>query len=281
MGKWNNLMVRDMELKGLAKRTVYSYRMEMKKLVKFYMIEPDKLSLNQVLDYLHHLYSVKRVSNSTMKCVASSVKFFYRYCVERTWDFNKIPYPKSEKKLPEYFNRSEIKKILANTGSTDELILYMTLYSTGMRIGEARRLMFEDLDTERMVFHIKLGKGGKDRFVPVTEDLCEELRKYFKWLNFGRGDLIFRGSRPDGSLCAKAAGRRFNICLERAGINKRAKFHSFRHSFATHLFEDGTSLLLLQRLLGHADIRTTMIYTHLANNFLDGFKSPLDRLNEI
>ena len=280
MGHWNDLMVRDMELRGLAKKTVYSYRMEMKKLVGFYKIEPNKLSLEQVLDYLYHLYSVKKVSTSTMKCVASSLKFFYKHCVERNWDFNKIPYPKSKKIFPEFFNRKEITKILNNTASIDEKLLYMTLYSTGIRIGEARKLKYEDIDRERMVFHIKLAKGGKDRLVPLTEDLRLQLRRYYSLTNCKLNDFIFKGSRLDGSLCPKAAARRFHTCLNKVSIKKRAKFHSFRHSFATHLFENGTSLLVLQRLLGHSSIRSTLIYTHLANNFLDNVISPLDTLNE-
>jgi len=281
MGHWNDLMVRDMELRGLSKRTIYSYRLEMKKLVGFYKIEPNKLSLEQVLDYLYHLYSVKKVSNSTMKCVASSLKFFYKHCVERNWDFEKIPYPKSQKVFPDFFNRKEITKILSNTARIDEKLLYMTLYSTGIRIGEARKLKYEDIDKERMVFHIKLAKGGKDRLVPLSDGLRLELRKYYSLTNCKLSDFIFKGNKLNEPLCPKAAARRFHKCLKKSGIKKRAKFHSFRHSFATHLFEDGTSLLVLQRVLGHASIKSTLIYTHLTNNFLDSIISPLERLYEI
>jgi site-specific recombinase XerD len=182
--------------------------------------------------------------------------------------------------LPVILSQEEIQKMLDAATSLLHRTLLMTLYSTGMRRAEITRLKVSDIDSKRMMIHIREGKGGKDREVPLSVKLLEMLREYWRWKK--PQEYLFPGEAKQGSngdhLTSKAVYHACKGAARRAGIQKRVGPHTLRHSFATHLLEYGTDLRTIQLLLGHADIKHTTIYLHLSQRHLHACRNPLDEL---
>ena len=159
-------------------------------------------------------------------------------------------------------------------------VIVMTLYSTGMRRGELCRLKVADVDSDRKVIHIRIGKGSKDRDVPLSATLLETLREYWRWMK--PKTWLFpgyvRGWRSDVPMTEKTVWNACKDAVQRAGITKRVSPHTLRHSYATHLLEAGADLRTIQYLLGHAEIKHTIVYLHLSQKHLHAVANPLDDL---
>jgi site-specific recombinase XerD len=173
----------------------------------------------------------------------------------------------------------EVARLIEAAGTLHARVILMALYSTGMRRSELVRLRVEDIDSERMVIHIHKGKGGKDRDVPLCPRLLETLREYWRWKK--PKTWLFPGQpRAEGKhLTAKMVWHVCNDAAQHAGIKKRVSPHMLRHSFATHLLEDGADLATIQVLLGHADLEATSIYLHLSRRHLEKTVNPLEQLS--
>ena len=275
MGKWYDLMVQDMELKGLSESTIYNYTLEVRKLIKHYKKDPSQIELNDVILYQHFLIK-SHVSQCMFKMSVASMRWFFRNTCVKDWDIEKLYYQKEPKRLPVVFSKKEVQRILAHTTMLKHKVIILVAYSCGLRLSEILNLKIADIDSDRMLIHVHLGKGLKDRYTPLSPILLEHLREYYVQDRHKIKDYLFPGknSRMERSGVRKSLKR----CLKRAGITKVGTFHTLRHSFATHLLEDGINLLVIQKLLGHSNIKTTMIYLHVATNYIVSSHSPLDTL---
>jgi site-specific recombinase XerD len=202
----------------------------------------------------------------------------------RDWKVEeRIPYPKIGRKLPCVLSPEEVAAVLDAVGNLTNgsrhkhRAILTTMYAAGLRIGEALNLCTSDIDSARMVIRVRQGKGGKDRYVMLSPTLLETLRDYWR-RERPRGQLLFPGKDPDTPLCANTIWNVLHRASRIAGIHKPVSPHTLRHSFATHLLESGTNLPIIQRLLGHRSLRTTALYIHVAANYLEGTRSPLDAL---
>jgi len=208
------------------------------------------------------------------------MRFFFRRVLKRRFPPDSIPYPKySHHRTPRVLSPDEVARLIEAAGNLQARAILMALYSTGMRRSELACLRVEDIDSERMLIHIRKGKGGKDRDVPMCPKLLETLREYWRWKKprtwlfpgEPRGNSEHLTDKSVWYACAEAA--------RHAGLKKRVSPHMLRHSFATHLLEDGADLPTIQVLLGHADLEATSIYLHLSRRHLDKTVNPLEHLS--
>jgi integrase/recombinase XerD len=210
--------------------------------------------------------------------VYSALKFFYEKTLGRTWNMTEIPRLKRTKKLPVVLSRNEIKQLLVVTSNIKFKAMFMTAYAGGLRVSEIAHLKISDIDSENMQILIRQGKGNLDRFTLLSMTLLEILRRYYR--QYRPQEWLFPGKLPGQPIRTRAIQDAFLKMKNRAGINKKATIHSLRHSFATHLLENGTDIVRIQRLMGHANISTTLLYLQLAKVKILQVKSPLDSLQE-
>ncbi len=236
-------------------------------------IEPPDLS--QVNDYLAHLSENLDLSRSTMNVAISAIKFYYKNLFDVDIP-HRISRPKKEKKLPDILNRKEVKRLLSALKNIKSRAILVLTYSSGLRVSEVVLLRVSDLDFTRDSITIKGAKGRKDRVTLFFDRAQRTLRTYLKaeqpdyWL--------FPGQKEDKHLTARSAQLHFKHALEKTNIQKEVSIHSLRHSFATHLLENGTDIRYIQKLLGHKSTKTTEIYTHVTNTALQRIKSPFDEM---
>lgn len=188
-------------------------------------------------------------------------------------EMGELQRPKKPRRLPEVLSRDEVKRLLEVTANIKHRTLLTLIYSAGLRIGEALALRPADIDSTRMLIHIKAAKGKKDRYTLLSTKFLEELRVYYK--AYRPGVYLFEGL-SGGAYSAVSARQVFQRSVVKAGIDKKVRLHTLRHSFATHLLENGTDIRYIQSLLGHNDPKTTMIYTHVSTRHISNLKNPFD-----
>jgi site-specific recombinase XerD len=270
-------MFDDMQLRNFASNTIDAYVDQVAKFARYFSRSPEQLGPEEIRRYQVHLVQEKKVAWSTFNQAVCALRFLYRVTLAKDWPITHIPYAKRPKRLPIVLSADEVQRLLACVQFLKARLALTTAYAAGLRISEATHLKVADLDSSRMMIRVQQGKGAKDRYVPLSRRLLEELRAYWR---LGRpADWLFPGYRDrrqpihSGSVqrvCQRAA--------KAAGINKHVTPHTLRHSFATHLLEAGVDLPAIQRLMGHKDVRTTMIYLHVRQERLRAITSPLDWL---
>ncbi|MBV6493187.1 MAG: Tyrosine recombinase XerD [Turneriella sp.] len=268
--------------RGLSENSIFSYVSDVQKLEKFLSKERKQLQGTSQKDIANFLReeTKKKLSSRTRARVVASLRQFYGYLENRkfieTNPMQLIEAPKIEKALPDFLTQDEVAKLF-EVFSEDNLLelrdktMFEFLYSAGLRISEACMLMLQDVDRENQVLTIK-GKGGRERLVPYGEVAGSLLNQYLdraraEILNQYESEFVFI-SKKGGALSRKSAWRLLKRYMKRAGIGRNITPHTLRHSFATHLLQNNADLRAVQELLGHMDIATTQIYTHLANNEL-------------
>jgi len=249
----------------------------MAKLVRYWRRRPDELGPGEIKRYQYHLIHERELSYSTLNVAVSAFRFFYKHVAPVPWDVERLPYCKKPKRLPVILSREEVVRLLKATSGLVWRMIFALLYGSGLRLSECLHLRIADIDSGRMVLAVRGGKGAKDRYVPLSESLLRLLREY--WQAARPRGVLFPGSVPGKPLDPRTVQRRFQNAVRRADIRKRVTPHSLRHAFATHLLEDGVHVRALQRILGHASLRTTTIYLHCTDEYMRGVKSPLDRLS--
>jgi len=279
MGKLHDQMKMDLELRNLSPRTQSCYLAWVRSFALHFHRSPDELGDQEIREYLHHLIQEKKASQSGISQAYSALKFFYETTLKRDWNGFKIPRVKMGKRLPVVLSREEIQAIFSATGNLKHRALLMTIYSAGLRVSEVVHLKVSDLDSHRMVIRVQQGKGQKDRYTLLARRTLEVLRDY--WREYRPSGWLFPGKPATEPLSVSAVQRVFEKVLHQAGIKKAASVHTLRHSFATHLLEDGTDLYHIQRLLGHTTPKTTTIYLHLSRKDLRSVTSPLDLVEGI
>ena len=276
MGRLHDRMDRELRIRGYAANTRKCYIEKMKCFVRFFMRPPDELTAEDVNQYQLFLTTERQVSWSTFNVHVCAIRFFYREVLRVDWNVEHIPYHRSGRKLPVVLSCEEVWALFDVTSNLKHRALLMTLYSGGLRIGEVVHLKLADIDSGRMMIRVEQGKGRKDRYVMLSQKLLLTLRRY--WREYQPALWLFPGADPSRPLTRGSVDRLFARAKERAGIQKRVSPHSLRHAFATHLLERGVNILVIQRLLGHRSLRSTEIYTHVAENYVSDTKSPLDDL---
>jgi integrase/recombinase XerD len=253
-------MIDDLRLRNRSPRTIQAYVAWVAKLARFHGRSPDQLGAEDVRAFLLHLLEQK-VSWSAYNQAINGLRFFYRVTLGQVSMVPKLPYGKRPKALPSVLSRDEVVQFLAAVAHPRSRLLLRLIYACGLRLSEALHLKVTDVDSRRMVVHVRQGKGQKDRLVPLSARLLEELRAY--WREYRPADWLFpgKGARPS---CSSAVQRTCKRALRRCGFRKKVSAHTLRHSYATHLLEAGVDLGTLQRLLGHRDLKTTVRYTHLS-----------------
>jgi site-specific recombinase XerD len=203
----------------------------------------------------------------------SAIKFYYERVLHRPKYTYCFEQPRSEKKLPVVLNKQEIEAMLENTQNLKHKCMLMLSYSCGLRVGELTGLRREDADLQRRMLHICGGKGHKDRYTYMAKKCVPVLAAYLQ--QYAPATFLFEG-KDGGAYSTRSAQLVFHQAATRVGISKEVKFHTLRHSFATHALETGTNLRIIQEILGHNSSRTTEIYTHVSQKTLEDFKNPLD-----
>ncbi len=252
-------------LRGLALRTQQAYIDAVARLARHYRRSPDTLSAGEVQQYLLHLLRERRLSRSSVNQYGCAYRFFYGTVLERDGQAFQIPLAPAPQRLPEILSREELARLFASASHLKPRTFLMLAYGTGLRLSELCRLRVSDIDshTDRMCLRVQQGKGAKDRYVPLAEDVLQRLRDWWRierpamWLFSAARDA----SRPLG---AQSAQRWYYAACARAGITKSGGIHTLRHCYATHLLEAGVDLHSLQQWLGHNHVSTTTRYLHLA-----------------
>jgi len=216
-----------------------------------------------VLTYFLYLKNEKKVSASSCTVALCGLKFLYQHTLGQRWPILDFVKPEREEKLPVILSREEVQRVLGGLRQPHYRVCLSTIYSCGLRLLEGVKLQVKDIDSSRMVVHIRQGKGRKDRYVPLPERTLEQLRGY--WAVHRHAEWLFpgRGLGQTGPMNESGVQRAFRAALHESGIHKAASVHTLRHSYATHLWEAGVNLRLIQSYLGHDSLNTTAIYVHL------------------
>jgi integrase/recombinase XerD len=278
MGKYFDQMKQNLELRNYSKHTVTNYLDHMKNFIKFHMKDPSHIELHDVKAYQVFLVYSKKVSFSTFNLAVCSIKYFYRHILDTGWKIDQIPYQKKVKSLPNVLSRQEVTRIIAAAANLKNKAIIETLYATGARLSELVNLKVTDIDSNRMVVRIDQGKGKKDRYVMLSKTLLATLREYWKYENPKPKTYLFPGTHLNKHFSKRSVQRIVKETTLRAHIDKTVTPHILRHSFATHLLEDGFNIRIIQKLLGHKSLRATELYTHVAENYINQTISPLDSL---
>jgi integrase/recombinase XerD len=278
MSNFRSQMEQDMQLRGFSPRTQYKYLAHLRQFEEFFHKNAEELGQEEVRNFLHYLIKEKNISSSYANGVYSGLKFFFATTLDRSWDIIKIPRTKKIHKLPVVLSREEIKKLFIVTTNLKFKSMFMVAYSAGLRVNEITHLKVSDIDSGQMQIMVREGKGKVDRYSLLSEVNLKMLREY--WKQHHPTLWLFPGKIPGQPMSNRAFQDAFQKARKKSGINERASIHSLRHSFATHLLENGTDIVRIQHLMGHARIGTTTLYLHLAKSRILEVKSPLDVLLE-
>jgi site-specific recombinase XerD len=262
-------MIEDMQLHGLAAKTQDGYVRAVKQLAAYYHKSPDVITEEELRQYLLYLQNEKRVAASTFTIALCGLKFFYERTLQRSWHPLDLARPAPEKKLPVVLSIHEVQEILSRLHRLRYRVCLTTIYACGLRLREGVYLQVGDIDSARQMLHVRQGKGGRDRYVPLPDGALQWLRQY--WSLHRHPVWLFPAPAHAGMSFASATQpmdesgvqRAFRAALQASGIAKAASVHTLRHSYATHLLEAGVDLRVIQVYLGHRSPQTTALYTHL------------------
>jgi site-specific recombinase XerD len=276
MGELRDRMAQDLAIRNLAPATQKEYLRCCYGFARFHMRSPSRLGTSDIKQYLGHLV-LTGAGPETLKMNVAGLKFLYGVTLDRPKVAEAIPWPRVPHKKPDILSGTEVEKVLAAVGSPVPATVLLTAYGAGLRISEACRLRIQDIDSKRGLIHVRLGKGGKDRYVMLAARLLGALRAYWTRVR-PKGAWLFPGRARGKHLSPSAVRLALKVAVKKARLKKCITAHSMRHAFATHLLEAGNDIRLIQVLLGHASIRTTARYAQVSTALVAKTKSPLDLL---
>jgi len=219
--------------------------------------------------YLSELFDTK--SKNTIMLAAAALKFFYKEILKK--DFSGVKMPKKDSKLPEVLSKEEVKKLIDSADNRKSRLIISFLYSAGLRVSELVNMKIEDLNLSDGTGWVRRGKGAKDRLFKISENLTKELQEYLVEKKDNR--YIFSKDEP---LTTRNIQKIIKLTAKRAGLNKKITPHTLRHSFATHLLDNGVDIRMIQSLLGHSSLNTTQVYTHISSEQIKKVQNPFDNL---
>jgi integrase/recombinase XerD len=276
------IMLEELRRRNFAETTIRSYLHGVEHFSRYFHRPPDQLGPEHIRQYQAMLFTELKFSPNTVTLRLAALRFFYIHVLKKNWSIAETPYPKKVFHLPEILSQEEVARLIDAAEFPFHRILLMTLYATGARRAEVAHLKIRDIDSQRMVVHIRGGKGRKDRDVMLSPKLLEALRVYWRGLRRKPTNWLFPGNRwhtASDPVSTKVLWTACQRAAQRAGLeDKHIHPHTLRHCFATHLLEAGADLRTIQMLLGHRDLEETTIYLHLSRRHLSATCSPLDAL---
>ena len=282
MTQLRKAMLEELQRRNLSKLTAECYLRAVEEFSRYFNTPPDRLGPEQIRQYQAHLFSERKLDANTVSQHLSALRFFFIKTLKRRWTVEETPYPKRAIRLPDILSIEEVERLIDSAENRLHRIWLLTLYATGARRQEFVELKVTDIDSARMIVHIRQGKGNQDRDVMLSPRLLEELREYFRGMNPKPKTYLFPGGgrahATDVPMSGKSVFLAVKLAAKRAGLQKRVHPHTLRHCFATHLLESGADLRTIQLLLGPADLKTTSRYLHLSERHLKATASPLDAL---
>jgi len=289
-------MIKDLELRGRSKATIKNMVWIMKSYSRFYNQSPEILGEKEIIQYLDYCINERKLCRGTVNYINSTLKFFYVVTLEGTWSDLRVPKLRYDKKLPQYLTKEEVKLLLESITYLKHKAIISTLYSGGLRVSEALNLRISDIMSAEMKIRISNGKRNKERYTKIKIKInnrnrnkelyikkkkknLELLRLYWRKFgskNYSPDDYLFVSRQTRKQLTSRTVQHAINKAVKKAGIIKKATPHTLRHSFATHLMNDGVDLATIQALLGHSNLKTTSIYLHVRDFRALNIISPLD-----
>ena len=276
-------MIDDMTLHGFKRKSITAYVACVARFAKHFGKSPEVLGTAEIRSYLLYLTHDRHVSSSTDNPALCALKFLYRFTLRKDWGLDGLARSRQQIKLPVVLSIDEVTRFFQAITSLRHRAILMTAYAAGLRISEVLALRVDDINSQRMVIHVRQGKGSKDRYVMLSPRLLTLLREY--WIANRRRKVyqpspwLFPGNVPGQPITDGAVYEACEEACRAAGLEKHVTVHTLRHTFATHLLESGTDLRTIQILLGHRSLNTTARYLHVATAALQSTRSPLDRLN--
>lgn len=257
-------LVQELIIRGFSRSTIKNYIGHNQRFLNFINKSARSINTQDVKDYLLYL-KIRKYSNTSINNVISALNFYYTNILKRKLFFN-IQRPKKEKYIPIILKKEEIIKIIESSDNIKHKLILSLLYGSGLRVSEICKIRKEDIDLEEKSLFIKNSKGNKDRYTILSNYSIGLLKEYLH--NYNNKYLF--------NISKRSIQKIFNNSLRKSGINKKVSCHNFRHSFATHLLENEISLRVIQKLLGHSDIKTTQRYIQISSSFINKTNSPLD-----
>lgn len=274
------IMLEELQRRNFSPTTIRSYLYAVERFARHFKCRPDRLNHTHLRSYQAHLLRTGQLQSKTVRLHVSALRFFFVKTLRRRYLLDDTPYPKAPRRLPTILSVEEMARLIDAADGLYHRTMLMVLYSTGMRSAELLQLQVADIDSRRMLIHIRNGKGGRDRYVPLSPTLLATLRMYYRWMR--PQTWLFPGTvhnwRADKPITKRVLWNAVVIAAERAGLRKRVSPHLIRHSYATHLLESGADLRTIQLLLGHVEVRHTVLYLHLSQKHLQAVANPLDAL---
>lgn len=269
-------------LRGLTDHTLKSYctyiNAYLDYLTNILHKSPEDVSWEELRDYIRWLQTSRNLSDRTINCAISQLRFFTMYVLHKPWDDTQLPLRKFDEYLPFVPSKEETWQFISTMPDLKPQTMVALMYSSGLRIGEVCSLRYEDIQRKNMRIHISHGKNRHDRYAVLSKYALDLLTRY--WMENGkpRGYLFPKQRGDDRPIDTFFLSRHIHAHEERLGWERRITCHSFRHAFGTHLYENGTDLLTIKNLMGHKSLASTMIYIHLASNSAVSTTNPLDSL---
>lgn len=271
-------MIKDLTVRGLAENTQKSYLHAVSALARYYHRSPDQINANEIQEYLIYLHEQRNLSWTSCNAYRHALRFFYRITLQQSDAHFYLPGAKQPSKLPQILNDEELVRLFTVCTNPKHRALLMTAYAAGLRASELCQLKVTDIDSTRMCLRVEQGKGDKDRYVPLSPRLLDQLREYWR-RSRPATQWLFTGHPKDRPLKRSGPAWIYKTAKQKAGICKPGGVHTLRHNYATGLLEAGIELCVIQRLMGHSSIRSTMRYLHIAKGKAEATASPLDLLD--
>jgi len=267
-------MFREMQIRNYSPRTIRTYLSSIARISIYYRVSPDQLSGAQIKDYLQNRIDTGKFSPAAVNQLISALKILFVDVLGRKWEDFCIKRARREKRLPVVFSKEEIERLLDVTWNLKHKAILCLTYSAGLRLSEVLNLRIGDIDSDRMQVLIRSGKGQKSRYSLLGQRTLDLLREYYR--RYRPQGFLFPGQTKGKHLSERTVEVMFKMAMKRAKINKSAYFHCLRHSFATHLLEQGANLKVIQMLMGHNSLKSTAVYLHVATCDTLLVKSPID-----
>ena len=265
-------LIQELEIRNFSRKTIKSYVFVIDKFLRYSKNKGKELNEEGVKDYIQELIKIR--NPSTVSQSVSIISFFFEKILELKIN---IPHPKRNNYIPKVLSVDEVRRLIEVISNIKHKLIVKLLYGCGLRVGEVICLRKEDFNFNEGLLFIKRGKGRKDRYVKIPDSLKQELIDYSKIFKGIDSDLFFVSTRG-GKLTTETIQKIVKNSSKKAGLSKSISPHTLRHSFATHLLENGVDLRIIQKLLGHSDIKTTQIYLRVSNASIKNIKSPIDNL---
>jgi integrase/recombinase XerD len=278
-------MIDDLKLAGYSERTQEVYVASVRKLSEHYGRSPDRIDEEELRRYFLYLKDERKLKRGSITIALCGIKFFYQKTPQQQWGVFDIARPPREARLPVVLARDEVTQILAGVRITVYRVCLVTIYTCGLRLREGTHLRPQDVDGKRKVVHVH-GKGSRDRIVPIPDRTLALLREHWKthrspdWLVPAptRRGLEHSLANNGGPVTRGSLQSCLRRAVQRSDVRKKASVHTLRHSYATHLLEDGVDLRIIQGYLGHSSPKTTSLYTHLTPEVRMATRDPVERL---